>query len=96
MEELNKDEVKWWYQAIDHGTVEDPDLRVHEVYFNTVNKRIVSHTVNPFSLEGYESKDEIIKDLELIIEDLRRVDNEVLDVENVNQIFERNKANESY
>lgn len=96
MGKIAKDEVKWWYQVIDYGTPDNPNLQVHEVYFNTVNKNIVSHTVNPVILQGYESKEEIIKDLELMLEDLKRVDNEVLDAEKVNQFFEKNKANESY
>lgn len=34
MKELQKEEVKWRYQVIDHGSAGSPDLRVHELYFN--------------------------------------------------------------
>lgn len=94
MEELAKDEVKWRYQVFDCGTVEKPDFRVHEVYFNTISKRIVSHTENPVVLKGYESKEEIIEDLELMLEDLRRDDNEVLNMEKVNQFILSKSINE--
>jgi len=89
MEKLDNKDVKWWYQVINHGTAENPDLRLHEVYFNTVNKQVASHTVNPVSLQGYESKEEIIKDLELIIQDLKSADNKVLEIDKLNELFNK-------
>jgi len=91
MEKLDNKDVKWWYQVINHGTAENPDLRVHEVYFNAVNKQVASHTVNSFSLQGYESKEEIIKDLELMIQDLKSIDNKVLEVDKLNELFNNEK-----
>lgn len=91
MEKLDNKDIKWWYQVIDHGTAENPDFRVHEVYFNAVNKQVASHTVNAVSLQGYESKEEIIKDLELIIQDLKSADNEVLEIDKLNELFNKEK-----
>ena len=91
MEKLENKEVKWWYQVINHGTAKNPDLRVHEVYFNAVNKQVASHTVNPVSLQGYESKEELIKDLELIIQDLKSVDNKILEIDKLNELFNNEK-----
>lgn len=84
MKELQKEEVKWWYQVIDHGSTGSPDLRVHELYFNTTTKRIVTYTLDPIILQGYESKNEIIADLELMLEDLKKSDNKVLKIKKVN------------
>ena len=89
MEKLDNKDIKWWYQVIDHGTVENPDFRVHEVYFNAVNEHVASHTVNAVSLQGYESKEEIIKDLELIIQDLKSADNKVLEIDKLNELFNK-------
>ncbi|WP_448606688.1 hypothetical protein [Paenimyroides ceti] len=91
MQKLDNKDIKWRYQIIDHGTVENPDFRVHEVYFNAVNKHVASHTVNAVSLQGYESKEEIIKDLELIIQDLKSADNKVLEIDKLNELFQREK-----
>lgn len=91
MEKLDNKDVKWWYQVIDHGTRESPDFRVHEVYFNAVNKQVASHTVNAVSLQGYESKEEIIKDLELMIQDLKSTDNKVLEIDKLNELFNNQK-----
>ena len=91
MEKLDNKDIKWWYQVIDHGTRENPDFRVHEVYFNAVNKQVASHTVNAVSLQGYESKEEIIKDLELMIQDLKSADNKVLEIDKLNELFNNEK-----
>lgn len=89
MEELKKGEIKWWYQVINHGKDEEPDLCVHEVYFNNLTKRITYYTMDPVKLSGYESKEEIIKDLEFILADLKRSDNVILDAEKVDQNFKK-------
>lgn len=91
MEKLDNKDIKWRYQIIDHGTVKNPDFWVHEVYFNAVNKQVASHTVNAVSLQGYESKEEIIKDLELMIQDLKRADNKVLEIDELNELFNNEK-----
>lgn len=84
MEELANENVKWRYQVMDYGTAEAPDFRIHEVYFNTISKRTIAYTENPIRLKGYESKEEIIDGLELIIEYLRKGDIEVLSLDQVN------------
>jgi len=91
MEKLDNKDIKWWYQVIDHGTGENPDFRVHEVYFNAVNNRLASHTENPVSLQGYESKEEIINNLELIIQDLKNADNKVLEIDELIELFNNEK-----
>lgn len=72
MGNFGSEEVKWRYQIIDHGTPEQPNCCVHEVYFETETKRIVSHTLNPVALDHYESKQEMIEILEMILADVRK------------------------
>lgn len=66
------EEVKWCYQIIDHGTKEQPYCSVHEVYFDVKTKKIVAYTENPITMQHYESKEELIEVLEMIIDDLRK------------------------
>ena len=66
------EEVKWCYQVIDHGTKEQPDCSVHEMYFDVATKRVVAHTENPITLEHYESQEELIEVLEMILTDLKK------------------------
>ncbi len=82
------EEVKWCYQIIDHGTKEQPNCSVHEMYFDVPTKKIVSYTLDPISLEQYESKEELIEALEMILTDLRK--GRVLTVSEVDQdIFKK-------
>lgn len=73
MADFGSGEVKWRYQVIDHGTPERPNFCVHEVYFETETNRIVSYTANPIALEQFESQDELISTLGMMLADVRRL-----------------------
>lgn len=73
MAEFGSGEVKWRYQIIDHGTPEQPNFCVHEVYFETQTKRIVSYTMNPIGLEQFESEDELTEAIQMMLTDVRKL-----------------------
>ncbi len=42
------------------------------MYFDVAPKRLAAHTENPITLEHYESQEELIAVLEMIITDLKK------------------------
>ena len=84
----NKGETKWCYQIIDHGKPGEPDLCVHEVYFDTVSKKVKYYTENPVRFSGYENREELIKDLEMMLADLKNEENKIIEIEEIHSSFD--------
>ncbi|HFK5572362.1 hypothetical protein BAS06_02980 [Elizabethkingia miricola] len=68
---MDKSKSHWRYQVINRGTIENPSLGIHEIYFNTEKKGDIMWTENPNSLDNYESLEELISTLEMILKDIK-------------------------
>ena len=76
MDSVDDGNIKWRYQLINYGTDDQPDLKLHEVYFDMNTGKIKGWTERPYQISGYENSEEIVEDLELILESIQR--NEII------------------
>lgn len=63
--------LKWRYQLINYGTEDQPDLKLHEVYFDVNTGKIIGWTERPYQISGYENSNDIMDDLKIILKDIQ-------------------------
>jgi len=68
---MEKSKPHWRYQIINRGTVENPSLGIHEIYSNTGKEENLMWTQEPNSLENYESLEQLINTLEMMLIDIK-------------------------
>jgi len=71
MDSVDERNIKWRYQLINYGTDDQPDLKLHEVYFDVNTGKINGSTEHPYQISGYENSEEIVEDLEMIFKAIR-------------------------
>jgi uncharacterized protein YrrD len=71
MDSVDEGNIKWRYQLINYGTDDQPDLKLHEVYFDVNTGKINGWTERPYQISGYENSEEIVEDLEMIFKAIR-------------------------
>ena len=69
---MKKSKSHWRYQVINHGTAEEPNLAIHEIYLNIENSSDCMWTQSPISLNNYNNLEELIKSLELMLKDIEK------------------------
>lgn len=69
---MKKPKLQWRYQVINHGTAEEPSLGIHEIYLNIENNNDYTWTQSPISLNNYNNLEELVKSLELMLEDIKK------------------------
>lgn len=67
MEPVHDGNLKWRYQLINYGTDDQPDLKLHEVYFDVNTGKIIGWTERPYQISGYENSNDIIADLKITL-----------------------------
>jgi len=72
MEPVHERNIKWRYQLINYGTDDQPDLKLHEVYFDVNTGKIIGWTERPYQISGYENSNDIMDDLKMILKDIRK------------------------
>lgn len=68
---MKKSKSHWRYQVINHGTLEDSSLGIHEIYSNTGKDGDLMWTQSPISLNNYNNLEELNKSLELMLKYLQ-------------------------
>lgn len=74
MDPKDEGNTKWRYQLVNYGTDDRPDLKLHEVYFDVNTGKINGWTEHPYQISGYETRENIVRDLELILKAINRYD----------------------
>lgn len=64
--------IKWRYQLINYGADDKPDLKLLEVYFDTITGKTEGWTEHPYRISGYENAQEIVEDLKMILKAIQR------------------------
>ena len=72
MDPIDDKNTKWRYQLINYGTDDRPNLKLHEVYFDVNTGKINGWTQHPYQIFGYESREDIVRDLESILRAINR------------------------
>ena len=72
MDSVGDENIKWRYQLINYGTDDQPDLKLHEVYFDVNTGKINGWTERPYQISGYENREDIMEDSEMILETIKR------------------------
>ncbi|WP_313254629.1 hypothetical protein [Empedobacter sp.] len=62
----------WRYQVINRGTKEKPNFGIHEIYFDEEKVGNLSWTENPMDIGNYESLEDLINDLQLMLNDAKK------------------------
>ena len=62
----------WRYQVINRGTKDKPNYGIHEIYFDEDKVGNLSWSENPMVLGNYESLEDLINDLQLMLKDAKK------------------------
>ena len=62
----------WRYQVINGGTKDKPKFGIHESHFDEDKKSGLSWTENSIDLGNYESVEDLINDLQLMLNDAKK------------------------
>ena len=62
----------WRYQVINRGTKDKPNFGIHEIYFDEEKVGNLSWTENPMEIGNYESLEDLINDLQVMLNDAKK------------------------
>lgn len=60
------------YQVINRGTKDKPNFGIHEIYFNVDKVGNLLWTEDPIDIGNYESLEDLINDLQLMLNDAKK------------------------